>query len=196
MLGVSSRFWPLSAILALLLLWHVPVGGQVTVQPISSSTVTVSDVSLGSSSALIGRLDSSSAIVGSLGSSSQIIGMVQPVASTNTAQTTSTCYATSAASTLSTNCKGSAGNLYGVHVTNTTSVAYYLRMYNSAAAPTCSSATGFVESIPALATQANGRTLEVGQAYSTGIGFCLTGGGTSTDNTNSSTGVYITLLYK
>jgi hypothetical protein len=32
--------------------------------------------------------------------------------------------------------------------------------------------------------------------YSSGIGFCLTGGGSSTDNTNAATGVYLALLYK
>lgn len=48
-----------------------------------------------------------------------------------------------------------------------------LSYYNGSgavAAPTCSSATG--------------------------LGFCLTGGGSSTDNTNAATGVYVTLNYK
>jgi hypothetical protein len=38
--------------------------------------------------------------------------------------------------------------------------------------------------------------LAVPQAYGTGIGFCITGGGSSTDNTNAATGVYVTIGYK
>jgi hypothetical protein len=38
--------------------------------------------------------------------------------------------------------------------------------------------------------------IAMGATYGTGIGFCLTGGGGSTDNTNAATGVYITIGYK
>lgn len=123
-----------------------------------------------------------------------------PVTTATTTDTSLTCYLTSAASTNSTNCKGSAGNVYMIHVTNTTTTNYFLRMYNASSAPTCSSATGFVEAIPALGAAANGgvngRAITNGEAYTTGIGFCLTGGGGSTDNTNAATGVYITINYK
>jgi hypothetical protein len=123
-----------------------------------------------------------------------------PVATATTTDGASTCYITSAASTNSTNCKGSAGNVYVIHVTNTTTTNYFLRMYNLSSAPTCSSSTGFVETIPALGASANGgingRTMSVPDAYGTGIGFCLTGGGSSTDNTNAATGVYVTIKYK
>lgn len=125
-----------------------------------------------------------------------------PVATVTTADTTnaaSTCYLTSAATTNATNCKGAAGNVIGVYVTNTTTTNYFLRLYNLSSAPTCSSSTGFVETIPALGAAANGGGIsrpQVLQAFSTGIGFCLTGGGSSTDNTNAATGVYITILYK
>lgn len=115
-------------------------------------------------------------------------------AKTQVVQSMSTCYVTSAASNNATNCKAVAGNVYGIYVTNTTSTIYYLRMYNLAATPTCSSATGFVESIPgqALGVTARNQTL---QTYSNGIGFCITAAGTSTDNTNAATGVYVTILY-
>lgn len=108
------------------------------------------------------------------------------------------CYITSAASTNSTNCKASAGNLYTVSAVNTTGTPYYLRLYNLAAAPTCSSATGFIETIPVPASATGAgvvRDVSVGEAFGTGIGFCLTGGGSSTDATNAATGVYLTLLY-
>jgi hypothetical protein len=111
----------------------------------------------------------------------------------------STSYITSAASTNSTNVKASAGQVYVIHVTNTTATLYYLRMYNLSSAPTCSSATGFVETIPVPASATGAgfvRPIDLGQTYSTGIGYCLTGGGSSTDNTSAATGVYISILYK
>lgn len=119
-----------------------------------------------------------------------------------TATTTDTalrCTLVSAASTNATNCKASAGNVYGFRFVNTTATLYYLRMYNSSSAPTCSSATGFIESIPipASATGAGIVAIEpMGEGYSTGIGFCFTGGSSSTDNTNAATGVFGTILYK
>jgi hypothetical protein len=107
-------------------------------------------------------------------------------------------YLTSAASTNSTSVKATAGTLYTVSAVNTTGTLYYLRLYNSTAAPTCSSATDFVETIPVPASTTGAgyvRDISVGEAFSQGIGFCLTGGGSSTDNTNAATGVYLTLLY-
>ncbi|MDP2381245.1 MAG: hypothetical protein Q8N00_00415 [Nitrospirota bacterium] len=112
---------------------------------------------------------------------------------------TTPCYITSAATTNATNCKASAGQLYGYELINTTGTLYYLRLYNLASAPTCSSATGFIRSIPIpAATTGAGvtRSLANGEAYGTGIGFCLTAGGASTDNTNAATGVYVSLNYK
>jgi hypothetical protein len=109
------------------------------------------------------------------------------------------CYLQSAASTNATNCKASAGNFYGVRAVNTTATLYYLRLYNASGTPTCSSATGFIESIPIPASATGAgiaaiTTVPVG--YSTGIAFCFTGGGSSTDNTNAATGVYLTIYYK
>lgn len=123
-----------------------------------------------------------------------------PATEATTANSALTSYLTSAASTNSTSVKGSAGNVYGISVVNTTSTLYYLRMYNSSSAPTCSSATGFVESIPAPHNTGNGggisRSWNVPQGYTTGIGFCITGGGSSTDNTSAATGLYLTIIYK
>lgn len=121
---------------------------------------------------------------------------------TSSTAAASGCYLVSAASTNSTSCKGSAGNLYGFRFINTTTTVYYLRMYNTAAAPTCSSATGFIESIPippaGAAGQAGGfvEMSDIPINYGTGIGFCLTGGSSSTDNTNAATGVFGKVVYK
>jgi hypothetical protein len=125
---------------------------------------------------------------------------VAPVAATNGG--TTPCYLSSAATTNSTNCKASAGQLYGFDLMNTTTTVYYLRLYNLSTAPTCSSSTGFIRSIPVPPASVAGgvggvvRDLSLGETYGTGLGFCLTGGGGSTDNTSAATGVYITLQYR
>jgi hypothetical protein len=123
---------------------------------------------------------------------------VAPVATPNPANTASRCVLVSAASNNVTACKASPGNVYGFRFVNTTATIYYLRMYNLTSA-TCTSATGFVESIPipASTSGAGFAFLEpMGEAYSTGISFCFTGGSSSTDNTNAATGVFGTILYK
>lgn len=114
----------------------------------------------------------------------------------------SACNILSAASTNSTSCKGSAGNFYGYEIYNTSTTVYYLRLYNSSSAPTCSSGTGFIRSIPippaAAAGQVGGAisNLTVPTNYGTGIGYCITGGSSSTDNTNAATGVFGEIRYK
>jgi hypothetical protein len=127
------------------------------------------------------------------------VAFASPAAVTASSQATSGCYLVSAASTNSTNCKASAGNLYGIRFVNTTSTLYYLRLYNSSGAPTCSSATGFIESIPIPASASGAGiswTPQFPINYGTGIGFCFTGGSSSTDNTNAATGVFGVIQYK
>jgi hypothetical protein len=130
---------------------------------------------------------------------SALAGEFVPVTTATTTDTALRCTLISAASTNATSCKGSAGNVYGYRFVNTTATLYYLRMYNLSSAPTCSSATGFIETIPipALATGAGIVAMEdFGEGYTTGIGFCFTGGSSSTDNTNAATGVFGSILYK
>lgn len=111
-------------------------------------------------------------------------------------------YTAAGASTNATSVKGSAGTLYGLSLSNTTTTVYYLRLYNLSSAPTCSSATGYVSSIPippaAASGQVGGREIQynIGKAFTTGIAFCVTGGASSTDNTNAATGVFVESLYK
>lgn len=104
------------------------------------------------------------------------------------------CPVVTTASTNAFNCKGATATMYELMAINTTATLGYLRLYNTASNPTCSSATGFVLSIPVPAsTSGNGvvRSFPVGRAFSTGISGCVTGGGTSTDNTNAPAGIYI-----
>jgi hypothetical protein len=124
---------------------------------------------------------------------------VQPDGTTaTTTNAASRCTLVSAASTNATNCKGSAGNVYGFRFINTTATLYYLRMYNTSSSPTCSSATGFIETIPIPASASGGIVAiePMGEGYSTGISFCFTGGSSSTDTTNAATGVFGTVLYR
>jgi hypothetical protein len=112
------------------------------------------------------------------------------------------CVIVSAASTNSNNCKGSAGQFFGYDLYNTTTTTYYLRLYNTSSAPTCSSSTGFIRSIPIPPAAASGqvgggiRVMPVGVSYGTGLSYCLTGGSSSTDNTNAATGVFGTVVYR
>ena len=125
--------------------------------------------------------------------------VVVPVPSTSWLLSPLTKYITTAASTNATLVVATPGNVYQYSLINTTATIYYLRMYNLAAAPTCSSATGFVETIPIPASTSGAgiqRMQELGQSFTTGIAFCVTGGGSSTDNTNAATGLYIAILYR
>jgi hypothetical protein len=130
------------------------------------------------------------------------IGSVTPQPSTSSSDVTTDCVILSAASTNSTNCKGSAGNFYGYEIYNTTTTVYYLRLYNASGTPTCSSATGFIRSIPvppAAAAGGVGGAVSYpiyGVNYATGIAFCLTGGSSSTDNTNAAVGIFGVIKYK
>jgi len=125
---------------------------------------------------------------------------VQPDGTTaTTTNAASRCTLVSAASTNATNCKNGSGNVYGFRFVNTTGTLYYLRMYNLSSSPTCSSATGFIESIPIPASTSGAGIVIMepfGEGYSTGIGFCFTGGSSSTDNTNAATGVFGSILYR
>ena len=110
------------------------------------------------------------------------------------------CYQATTASTNAKSCKTTAGTVYELSAVNTTATLYYLRIYDLAGGtPTCSSATGYVETIPVPASTTGAgivRTYPVGRAFAAGIGWCVTGGSSSTDNTNAATGVFITLGYK
>ncbi len=98
----------------------------------------------------------------------------------------------STASTNAQNCKPAGGFITGIRMVNTSATLGYLRLYNLAAAPTCSSATGFVESIPIPANASGAGLVDVTAPvlYATGIGFCITGGGGNNDNTNAPAGIF------
>lgn len=109
------------------------------------------------------------------------------------------CVVVSTASTNANNCGGAAvTRFYGIQISNTTATVYYLRLYNLGTAPTCSSATGFIRSIPLVPTGQTGQTiimLPAAVIYNTGLSYCITGGSSSTDNTNAAAGIFGTILY-
>lgn len=108
----------------------------------------------------------------------------------------------SAASTNSTLVSTGAHTLVGINLASTSTTAMFLRFYDGSGAPTCSSATGFQRTIPippaSSAGLVGGFAVHVpvqGIKFTTGLSFCVTGGGSSTDNTNATTGGYIALDY-
>lgn len=117
---------------------------------------------------------------------------------------TTGCAIVSAASTNSTSCATAAAGFYGFDIWNTTTTIYYLRLYNSSGAPTCSSATGFVRSIPLAPAPSAGLlggnilslTIPNTGDFGNGLGYCITGGSSSTDNTNAAVGILGSLRYK
>lgn len=114
----------------------------------------------------------------------------------------SVCTLNPTASTNSTNCKASAGQIFNVRVIGNAAatVVNYLRLYNLSSAPTCSSATGLVDTIPVPFNAGGAGIVESvphGVAYGTGIGFCFTGGYGTTDTTNATASAYtVTIFYK
>jgi len=131
---------------------------------------------------------------------SATIGGTVPVAGTTGAALSSTWLA-SAASNNATNVKASAGTLYSVTVTQSTTTAMELKLYNTSTSPTCSSGTSLIDiiPIPSNATSPGYHlTYPVGRAFSTGISYCLVAFGNpaaTTDNGNAVVGATLSMTY-
>jgi hypothetical protein len=178
----------------------------------NSDTLRTATASDSPEVATLGATGDAAATAGSTGSlsaklrllTSQVADAVTALQAIDDDQTGGTeCPVVSAASTNATNCKASPGRVLGIYLLNTTTTTYYLRTYNLSTSPTCSSATGFRQSYPippaTAAGQVGGFSFPMppaGIAFGTGIGFCLTGGSDSTNNTNAATGVFGTIVYK
>ena len=175
-----------------------PDNEPVNVAQLNGVAVTMGNGIVGTGVQRVTLASDSTGVVG-LNAGSNLIGQAATVGTATTTNTALTSYTASAVSTNATSIKTSAGNVYTISGINTTSTLYYLRLYNLSAAPTCSSSSGFVESIPVPHNAGNGsgfvRVSPVGKSFTTGIAFCLTGGAGSTDNTNAATGVYVTIEY-
>lgn len=174
-----------------------PAGANVDIAAIMESSTGTLSISTGSGSPF--ATGAGGAFSSSLPAGANTIGGVTLVASTTGGCTPSGLAST--ASTNSTSIKPNPGTFCGGIAINTTATIYYLRIYDLASGPTCSSATGFITSIPIPASTTGAGTLlnlggTFGAAFVNGIAYCLTGGGSSTDNTNAATGVYLSYSYK
>lgn len=105
----------------------------------------------------------------------------------------------SASSNTATSVKGSAGQLYGIYVSNTNASPRWLKFYNTSSTPTAGSGT------PVLRLLIPGNTSGVagafefsnGVAFSSGIGFTITGAVADNDTTAiSANEVIVNVLYK
>jgi hypothetical protein len=116
------------------------------------------------------------------------------------AQQSQATHVLSAASTNSTSIKPAAGQLVAVVAVNTTAALYYLKFYDTAAAPTCNSSTVVLSMPVPFGASSSGGTiilqLPQGLQFLNGIGMCLTGGLADNDNTNAATGVAINVFFK
>lgn len=184
-------------------------GNPFFVSPAAGATFPVSSATLATAAAQTAAQTSLTAIATNTGAptptGTNSIGTVGLNAGTNnvgsiglSANATGGCtpgHLLSAATNNSTNVKGSAGTLCSLTIVNTTATLGDLRLYDSATAPTCSSATGVVAN---FAIQSNatspGMTVNLGpygMKFSNGIGFCYTGANADNDNTNAATGANI-----
>lgn len=102
-----------------------------------------------------------------------------------------------ASGTNATNVKASAGQIYKVEIFNNSANIGYLKIYNSASAPTAGSGTPVTRlMVPGNATGAGAiSTTDLGLTMSTGIGFTFTGGIADADTTSVAASAYIVNIY-
>ena len=101
-----------------------------------------------------------------------------------------------AASTNATNIKATPGQVYGGQVYNNSTTRAYLKFYNTSSSPTCGSST-VVKTIMVPASGGSNFSFDLGDAFSTGISFCLTNGIADTDSTSVAATTYaINIDYK
>lgn len=101
--------------------------------------------------------------------------------------------------TNSTNVKASAGVITEISVYNNSATIGYLKLYNSASAPTCGSGTPVGRyMIPASTSGAGSNvSIDLGKTFSTGISFCITAAIGDADTTAVAANAYIVnMTYK
>lgn len=128
-------------------------------------------------------------------SANNVPGYLQAV---STGGATTFAAANAVSSCMATNVKATSGMLYGYSVSNSNTAGVWLRLFASAAAPTCGSGTPVKRVyVPASSTVA--LSTDVGWVLSSGIGFDVTtGSGADTDTTVVATAstVLVNLDYK
>lgn len=163
-----------------------------TVQGITSMTPILTTTTLGAGSAIAGKVGIDQTTPGTTNG----VSLVATAAGGGTAYHIASA-ATSGGQTI--NVKASAGTVYDLTIINTTTTLGDFRWYDSASAPTCSSATGVVSNLPVQSNAVSpGFHLNypVGKNFVNGISFCYTGAVADNDSTTPATGVQINLTYK
>ncbi len=137
-------------------------------------------VTLGTSGATIGALAAGSAVIGALAAGSNLIGQVNVAP-----RTTGGCTMYHRKATGDTNLvsiKGSAGQIYGLHVVNRAGAERFVKLYNKASAPVLLSDVPVIV-IPLRAGETAVISEINGMAFSAGIAMAITGGIGDTDTT-------------
>lgn len=102
----------------------------------------------------------------------------------------------SAATTNATNVKASPGQIYHMQLVNLSGSTRFVKLYNTASAPTCNSST-VVKTIPVFASAGALLDYEEGLEFLTGISFCVTGALADNDNTAiSANDIVVAIDYK
>ena len=95
---------------------------------------------------------------------------------------------------------GTGHKIESINAINTTVALYWLKIYDTATAPTCGSGTPvFKAAIPFGATNAGGGfvlAIPDGMQFFNGIGFCLTAAQANSDTGNAATGVVLNFTVK
>ncbi len=102
-----------------------------------------------------------------------------------------------AASTNATLVKNAAGQVYKIEVFNNSTNIGYLKMYNSASAPTAGSGTPVARYMVPGVSGGSGfiSTFEMADAYGTGIGYTFTGGIADADTTAVAASAFIVNIH-
>ncbi|GEM_PF-6776759 len=100
------------------------------------------------------------------------------------------CRTVAAASTNATNCKASAGQVYGVWVSNVNAAARYVHLYNNSGTPTCNASIVATFIVPGNTAGAGTNIpIDIGAAFGTGVAICFTSAIDGTGNVSANDGV-------
>lgn len=128
-------------------------------------------------------------------------GLVAPAVSQGVSNPTKSAVVLSAVSNNS-QMVGTAGprQLFEITALTTAAALMDVRLYDTATAPTCSSATGMKANYPVLSkADGGGFTITfgaLGKTFNLGIGLCITGANANDDNTNATTGMNLNFTFK
>lgn len=85
--------------------------------------------------------------------------------------------------------------VYKIDAFNTNAATAYLKLYNSAAAPTCNTAT-VLRTYPLVQNIQVDLDFPQGLAFPLGIGMCITAAIADNDNTAATTGIAVNFAYR